>query len=227
MEKTMTLAKLDWTEEKSAHLRTSSFTTETGDGMLRIDHHRRSDDIVRLRFTLPMQPEFADYAAFRAACDAHEHGTPERDRLNAMTLGNSEIGYFKTADDAMRLLEVARAGTDKSVAELLTEAGFKHAHTLEYPEQGRTVAIYRKGSKSGFFTIYVENDSDVHLAYEGKNSVRGHRNLMDVSFAMAHGNGKFTKLFWPSFVTTQTAMLMAVTFAAQYLAAGRTGREKR
>lgn len=223
----MTLAKLDWTEEKSAHLGTSSFVCETGEGSLRIGHHRTGDDLVKIRFTLSMEPEFADYAAYKVAYDASKGNAEERNRLGAMMLGNGDIGYFNTAQDAMRLLEVARAGTDESVEEMLKRADFKYAYTLSYPEQERTVALYQKKIKNGFFTIYVENDSDVSLSYEGKNSVRGRRNLMDVSFSEAHGDGKSTKLFWPSFVTTRTATLMAVTFAAEYAAAGRTGRLKR
>lgn len=219
-------APLAWNEERSERLGTSSFTCDMAEGQLRIGHHRKGDDLVKMRFTIAMEPEFSGYDAWNAARNAVPQGSVEYDRLNAMMLGNSEIGYFNTADDAKRLLEVARRGTSASAETMLRDTGFVAGQVLEYPEQGRTITLFRKRVKSGFFTIYIENGTNVHLTYEGRNAL-SHRNLLDVSFTEAHGNGRFTTLFWPSFVTTQTAVLMAVTMAGDYLAQGRTGRLKR
>ncbi|PZR93569.1 MAG: hypothetical protein DI537_10670 [Stutzerimonas stutzeri] len=218
--------RLLWQEERSEHLGTSSFICSLVEGDLRIGHHRKGDDLVMMRFKLPMEPEFSGYAAWKAARDAAPPHSRERDRLDAMMLGNSDIGYFATADDAMRLLEVARLGTSATAEDLLRDNGFVAGNVLHYPEQRRTVAIYLKRVKTGHFSICVENDTDVHLTYQGRNAL-GHRNLMNVSFAEASGTGNFTALFWPSFVTTPTAMLMAVTLADDYLAQGRTCRRKR
>lgn len=215
-----------WKEQHSAHLGASSFTCDLPEGKLRIGHHMKGDDLVKMRFTIAMEPEFSDFAVWKAARDALPRNSAEADRLNAMMLGNSEIGYFNTADDAKRLLEVARSGTSASVETMLRDTGFVAGQVLEYPDQGRTVALYLKRVKSGFFTIYIENGTNVHLTYEGRNALC-HRNLLDVSFQETHGPGSFTTLFWPSFVTTQTAVLMAVTMAGDYVAQGRTGRLKR
>lgn len=221
-----TIAPLAWNEDRSERLGASSFICDLPEGKLRIGHHMKGDDLVRMRFTIAMEPEFSDFNVWKAARDALPRNSAEADRLNAMMLGNSEIGYFNTADDAKRLLEVARRGTSATVEAMLQETGFVAGQVLDYPDQGRTVALYLKRVKSGFFTIYIENGTNVHLTYEGRNAL-GHRNLLDVSFQETHGPGRFTTLFWPSFVTTQTAVLMAVTMVDDYVAQGRTGRLKR
>lgn len=218
--------RLLWEEQTIAQLGATSFTCNLGDGRIRIGHHLKGDDLVKMRFTVAMTPEFANLNEWKTARDALPPGSAEADRLNAMMLGNSDIGYFNTADDAKRLLEVARRGTPGTVDTMLREAGFVAGQVLEYPEQGRTVAIFRKQVNSGFFTIYIENGANVHLTYEGRNAL-AHRNLLDVSFMEIHGPGRFTTLFWPSFVTFQTAILMAVTMVGDYIGQGRTSRRKR
>lgn len=179
----------------------------------------------------PAAPEGVDYGNCREVLSSLEPGSLEHGRLRASFYSQmGRIGYFPSLAEAERLLQLALdahgAGDAPAANDALAAGGFAQTATFEYPEQGRTVHMWKRHTDGGIYELTVEADGSVGLSYEA-NRASHCDNLLRVDFNLGALDGRRIPLFWPDFVTPATALAMAVSAAAAHEAAPKTRRNRR
>lgn len=174
-----------------------------------------------------------DWGSYRETMDKLEPDSEQLHRMRATYYSQmGRIGYFPSATEGERLLQLAlddhATGTRDAAAmtAALLAAGFENTATFSYPEQGRTVAMWKRDSRRGHYEITIEADGSVALSFERTRA--GHcDNLLRADFNLIAQDYRRIPLFWPDFVTPSSALAMALSAADAHEAALPVRRKRR